>query len=567
VLAVLPMYDPLATSGELEYVRRVIEGLAARGMAVQVLTTYDTAVRRETEEAFAWPNAWTRIQPPPAPVAVRRFRALNVPGFVRGYATGLVQRARDHRMRSRSLGLGYSYLDTGFHELEHWKSGFAFRWTGPVAHFQVDRPGGRDVVVELYAPGITNLDVIANGRPAATIGLKRESWQKVELPLPASGVAVYELRVRPTFKPRGDRRELGVAIRTVTVRTRQGEDLPLPLDRNRDSLVLPLDSFRIAEQYDADGQEWGRDAPRWDAALKGPVSLGLARAAVRAARESDVVLVAGTPYLTSVYGSRAARRAGKPVVALPFLRLRDPGQYRPWLHDVVRRYAHVVCQGPVAARYVEHRWKVPASVLPGGVDARELDDPGIDGRRFRERHRLGDGPLVLMLAPKSRTSAYEAFCAAAREVGGQFVLAGPDEDGLPMPGPAVRHLPAIRAEETLDAIDACDVFVLPSPEETSIVPFLRAWMRRKPVVGHADAEAFREVVRHDEDGLLVRGHEALVDALRRLLGDPGLRARLGAAGRRKVEAGMTWDHIGASVEGLLYELVSREGAPAAKRPT
>jgi glycosyltransferase involved in cell wall biosynthesis len=45
-----------------------------------------------------------------------------------------------------------------------------------------------------------------------------------------------------------------------------------------------------------------------------------------------------------------------------------------------------------------------------------------------------------------------------------------------------------------------------------------------------------DIVRDGEDGLLAGGNAEWVAALERLLQDPALAARLGAAGRRKVEA-------------------------------
>jgi glycosyltransferase involved in cell wall biosynthesis len=48
-----------------------------------------------------------------------------------------------------------------------------------------------------------------------------------------------------------------------------------------------------------------------------------------------------------------------------------------------------------------------------------------------------------------------------------------------------------------------------------------------------------------------RDGAALAAALDRLLGDPALRLRLGANGRRRWEEGLSWDAHAAAVEEIL----------------
>jgi glycosyltransferase involved in cell wall biosynthesis len=50
-----------------------------------------------------------------------------------------------------------------------------------------------------------------------------------------------------------------------------------------------------------------------------------------------------------------------------------------------------------------------------------------------------------------------------------------------------------------------------------------------------------ELVRHGETGFLVSTPEEWVSAIRALAADPGLRRRMGAAGRRRVEADYATD--------------------------
>jgi glycosyltransferase involved in cell wall biosynthesis len=81
---------------------------------------------------------------------------------------------------------------------------------------------------------------------------------------------------------------------------------------------------------------------------------------------------------------------------------------------------------------------------------------------------------------------------------------------------------------------AVDVLALPSRWEAFGIVNLEAMAAARPVVGFA-VEGIPEVVVHDETGLLspAGAVDALARDLVRVLTDPELSARLGAAGRRR----------------------------------
>lgn len=94
-----------------------------------------------------------------------------------------------------------------------------------------------------------------------------------------------------------------------------------------------------------------------------------------------------------------------------------------------------------------------------------------------------------------------------------------------------------------------DVFCLPSEQEAYGIAAVEAMAAGLPVVA-ARAAALPEVVDEGVDGLLVEPGRAgpLTDALVRLLRDPGLRERMGRAGRRKAEARGPIQHARAFLE-------------------
>jgi glycosyltransferase involved in cell wall biosynthesis len=86
--------------------------------------------------------------------------------------------------------------------------------------------------------------------------------------------------------------------------------------------------------------------------------------------------------------------------------------------------------------------------------------------------------------------------------------------------------------------------------------FAEAMAMKRPVVA-LDNGGTPEVVRHGETGLLSRPGdiEALASNLSLLLADPSLRARMGDAGRRNVEARFTPAELARGIERIYSSLL------------
>lgn len=131
-----------------------------------------------------------------------------------------------------------------------------------------------------------------------------------------------------------------------------------------------------------------------------------------------------------------------------------------------------------------------------------------------ECRMIGDGPLRNQVAEHIRAAGLE----------GDVLLLGPRPRG-----------------EVREAMLDADVCVLPSvltrrgDREGIPVALMEAMASGRPVVSSRQA-GIPELVEDGVEGLLCRPGDAvaLADALERLAGDPELRRRLGAAGRRKV---------------------------------
>lgn len=111
-----------------------------------------------------------------------------------------------------------------------------------------------------------------------------------------------------------------------------------------------------------------------------------------------------------------------------------------------------------------------------------------------------------------------------------------------------------------------DIYVSPATGRESFgIVLLEAMSAGAPIIC-SDIHGYRGVVRRERDGILVEpgNSDALATAIRRLIDDPDLRARLSRAGEERAQL-FTWDHVGQAVEEY-YGFVIRRLAEGGRLP-
>lgn len=182
-------------------------------------------------------------------------------------------------------------------------------------------------------------------------------------------------------------------------------------------------------------------------------------------------------------------------------------------------------------------------VIPNGIDLEEF--AGLLPRVARER-----APVLLYVGrifpeQKGLDTLLEAFAEVARRTPARLRLVGDDWGALGALGRRARELGvadrveatgALPREGVLREYGAADLFVLPSHFDSFPYVLLEAMAASLPVVS-TRVGGIPEVVQEGRTALLVppRDPTALADALVRLLTDPPLAQRFGAAGRSRVE--------------------------------
>ena len=195
---------------------------------------------------------------------------------------------------------------------------------------------------------------------------------------------------------------------------------------------------------------------------------------------------------------------------------------------------------------------------------------GVDTERFSPRLEPAGIPVVMLASRLLWEKGVGEFITAARElreqgVKARFVLVGkPDpENSSSIPNDQLRRWEACgwvewwgHQSEMATTLAQATIVCLPSYLEGLPNVLVEAAACGRPIVT-TDVPGCREVVKHEENGLLVppRDSEALAAALATLINNPSLRARMGARGREIVDREFAAEHVLAQTLKMYRELL------------
>ena len=279
-----------------------------------------------------------------------------------------------------------------------------------------------------------------------------------------------------------------------------------------------------------------------------------------------------------LYGGIAARMAGVPAVVSAVPGLGYVFINRGARIAVVRRLVMCVYRLALRQRRLRVIFQNPDDMVlfvkQGLVrrgDGVLIRGSGVDMENFSPRPEAPGTPVVLLASRMLWDKGVGEFVEAAhrlREAGvaARFVLVGDTDPGNPAAIPrtqleAWRDAGAVEwwghQADMQEVFAAAQVVCLPSYREGVPKVLIEAAACGRPSVA-TDVPGCREIVRHEVNGLLVppRDAQALADALRRLVEDPDLRARLGRAGRDIAVAEFSLRRVIDETLGVYSDLLS-----------
>jgi glycosyltransferase involved in cell wall biosynthesis len=279
---------------------------------------------------------------------------------------------------------------------------------------------------------------------------------------------------------------------------------------------------------------------------------GIGIAAILAGRLSGkpVIVQAGTAGVLASTSGESEKASGVPAEAPAVRLIKAPARF------VYRRADHYVC----VARDIEREALdagIPRSrvhYLPHGVDIDRFR-PASEAERRTIRREIGwpDDELIVLFVgrlsvEKGVMDLLEAWSRAALPRA-RLAFVGPDMPGHPWDaGAPARQFVADRGlsasvtfagavAEPSPFFRAADLFVQPSHFEAFGISVIEAMASGVPVIA-ARVGGMRDFIVDGVNAVFHRSRDAndLAAALRRLVGDEAARERIGAEGRRTVEA-------------------------------
>jgi glycosyltransferase involved in cell wall biosynthesis len=246
------------------------------------------------------------------------------------------------------------------------------------------------------------------------------------------------------------------------------------------------------------------------------------RAAAGAARDADLLHAHWLP------AGAVAATLGKPFVVQVWGTDVELARRAPWLaRPVLRRARLTICASNALADSARRLGAREVRVIPSGVDL-----PADVGEEAV--------PAEILYAGRLSPEKGILDLLEAADDGMKLTIVGD--------GPLRAQIPQARGfvphEELGPLYERAAVVAVPSHREGFGVVCAEAMAHARPVVASA-AGGLLDLVVHEETGLLVppRDVNALRAALRRLLDDPELRARLGANARERAREQFGWDRV------------------------
>lgn len=182
-------------------------------------------------------------------------------------------------------------------------------------------------------------------------------------------------------------------------------------------------------------------------------------------------------------------------------------------------------------------------ILPRGLDTRQFHPARRKDGFWRQRGLREGEAGMLFVGRISKEKNLDTLVAATRKLAENrvsvrpiFVGDGPYLTEMKRLLPDAIFTGYLAGGDLAEAYASADFFVFPSTTDTFGNVVLEAQAAGLPAVV-SDVGGPRDLVQHGKDGFITRALDAgeLAEAIRRLAGDPGLRARMGAAARARVE--------------------------------
>ncbi|MBN1602657.1 MAG: glycosyltransferase family 4 protein [Chitinispirillaceae bacterium] len=246
----------------------------------------------------------------------------------------------------------------------------------------------------------------------------------------------------------------------------------------------------------------------------------------RSMTATDLVHSFSTGYLARLAGE-ICRKVSIPIVHSPAVHFNkwgdSPRQLRSYVNGNALIFFSAMMKQEMASRTGgnQKNWYV----IPPVTNANSV----ISDRRNIAHHPVIDDPYILFLGRREKHKGLHLLIDAFKKIStpAKLVIAGPGEKCSEKDSSIV-DLGAVSDVMKAYLLSHCELFALPSTDESFGIVYTEAMSYSKPVVA-IDIPPVNEIVKNGSTGILVRQNdtEALSEALHKMLSDHAMRQSMG----------------------------------------
>ena len=292
--------------------------------------------------------------------------------------------------------------------------------------------------------------------------------------------------------------------------------------------------------------------------MQGPLLSGQAAWLRARARDFDVAVFFTYLYATTSHGLPVAG-ALVPTLFHPLAHDEAPF-WLPVFDTTLRSATQLAFLTEEERDLVSRRLHHPSTGTVVGIGT-ELHPPVVDCAPLRSSLGLGDRPYLAYVGrvdpAKGAEELLDGFLAYKARNPGDLALLYVGEAVRPLPPHPDVFVTGFVDEPTKHGLlGGAVALVNPSYFESFSMVLTEAWALRRPALVQGRSAVLRGQARRSGGAIPYEGFAELEAGINLLVGDPGLRVALGAAGRRYVEARYGWEVVLDRYEAVLEATVA-----------
>jgi len=275
---------------------------------------------------------------------------------------------------------------------------------------------------------------------------------------------------------------------------------------------------------------------------------------------------------STYYAFQFSKKKNIPFICTPFFHINPYGDYifYPSFQYILRKSTAIISCTAIEKDFYKKFGINPNKIhiIPPGIDPKRYKKP--DTTKFRENYNIpNNAPVLLFMARRTYAKGFFQSIVSLNYLLNRYkeiklLIAGAStRDYLKvyrkLPHRLKEHiidLGTIGDQQKVDALNCCDIFLLPSLDDAFGIVYLEAWLFKKPVIGALGGNV-QGLIDNGVNGYLVdyRKPKMISSIIEKLIKNKDLRNEIGQNGYMKLIKNFTLDITNKKLLSLYKRLV------------